>query len=83
MLSCVWRFRRFGMVIRMVDIRIISNEEYRQGLRKEIEENGLKKSVEKRCDDIFEKCASMSYIPHMTVSEWLNEILDLVDESEK
>lgn len=63
-------------------MRIISNEEYRQGLRKEIKENGLKKSVEKRCDDIFDICSGMLYVPCMTVSEWLCEILDLIEEND-
>ena len=67
----------------MIDIRILTDEEYRSNLKKEIEQDGLRKAVEKRCNDIFEECSSMPYIPHMTVSEWLNEILDLVDESEK
>jgi len=30
-----------------------------------------------------EECASMAYLPQMTVAEWLDEILALVDESEK
>lgn len=67
----------------MVDIRIITDKEYRSNLKKEIEQDGLRKAVEKRCDNIFEECASMPYRPQMTVAEWLDEILDLVDESEK
>ena len=67
----------------MIDIRVLTNEEYRSNLRKEIKEDGLRKAIEKRCDDIFAECASMAYLPHMTVAEWLNEILDLVDESQK
>ena len=67
----------------MIDIRTVTGEEYRSKLRQEIKQNGLRKAIEKRCDDIFEECASMAYLPHMTVAEWLDEILDLVDESEK
>lgn len=67
----------------MTDIRILTDKEYRSHLRREIEQDGLRKAVEKRCDDIFSECASMSYVPQMTVAEWLDEILELVDESEK
>ena len=67
----------------MTDIKSISGEEYHSKLRQEIEQDGLRKAIEKRCDDIFEECASMACNPYMTISEWLDEILDLVDESEK
>lgn len=67
----------------MIDIRTITGEEYRSKLRQEIEQDGLRKAVEKRCDDIFAECASMACNPYMTISERLDEILDLVDESEK
>lgn len=67
----------------MIDIKSITNEEYRSNLRHEIEQDGLRKAVEKRCDDIYEECASMACNPYMTISERLDEILDLVDESEK
>ena len=67
----------------MIDMRVLTDEEYRSNLRLEIKKDGLRKAIEKRCDDIFEECASMAYLPHMTVAEWLDEILDLVDESEK
>ena len=67
----------------MIEIRILTDEEYRSNLRQEIKQDGLRKAVEKRCDDILEECSSMPYIPHMTISEWLDAILDLVDESEK
>ena len=67
----------------MIDMRVLTDEEYRSNLRREIEQDGLRKAVEKRCDDIVEECSSMPYLPHMTVAEWLDEILDLIDESEK
>lgn len=67
----------------MINIRILTNEEYLSNLRQEIEQDGLRKAIEKRCDDIFEECASMPYLPQMTVAEWLDEILCLIDESEK
>ena len=67
----------------MIDIRILTDEEYRSSLRRKIEQDSLRKAIEKRCDDIFEECASMPYLPQMTVAEWLDEILDLVNESEK
>ena len=67
----------------MIDIRTVTGEEYRSKLRQEIKQNGLRKAVEKRCDDILEECASMACNPYMTISERLDEILDLVDESEK
>lgn len=67
----------------MIDIEIRTDEVYRSFLRREIEQDGLRKAIEKRCDDIFEECASMACNPYMTISEWLDEILDLVDESEK
>lgn len=67
----------------MINIRILTNEEYLSNLRQEIEQDGLRKAIEKRCDDILEECNGMRYITYMTVSEWLTEILDLVDESER
>ena len=67
----------------MIDIRTVTDEEYRSKLRQEIKQNGLRKAIEKRCDDIYEECASMPCNPYMTISERLDEILDLVDESEK
>lgn len=60
-------------------LRTVSPTEYRNSLRKEIEENGLYKAVEKRCDEINKECCDMGYVQHRTIQEWLNEILDLIN----
>ena len=64
--------------MREFELRIVLPTEYRNSLRKEIEENGLYKAVEKRCDEINKECRDMGYVQHRTIQEWLNEILDLI-----
>ena len=64
--------------MREFELRTVSPTEYRNSLRKEIEENGLYKAVEKRCDEINNECGDMGYVQHRTIQGWLSEILDLI-----
>lgn len=61
------------------ELRTVSPTEYRNSLRKEIEENGLYKAVEKRCDEINKECCAMGYVQYRTIQELLSEILDLIE----
>ena len=60
-------------------LREVSPAEYRNSLRREIEENGLYKAIEKRCDEINGECRDMGYVQHRTIQELLSEILELIE----
>ena len=58
-------------------IKVITEKEYKDGLKNEIRQYGLVDSVEKRCDEINDLCHYMRYITHRSIQELLVEILDL------
>ena len=66
----------------MIELRELTYAEYKNNLRKEIETDGLKAAIEKRCNLINEDCGSLRYIQHRGVQESLCEILDLLTIAE-
>ena len=60
-------------------IKVVTPEEHRAELQKEIKYDGLKKSVTKRCEEIDEMCAGTGYLFHRGVQELLCEIEELID----
>lgn len=63
----------------MSELREYTNDEYKADLRKELEENGLYKSVSKRLDEINAMTSELSYLGHRYVQEMMCEILDLIE----
>jgi len=66
-----------------ITLKTITYEEYIEGLREDIAENGLYGAVEKRCDLINEDTSGLPYIQHRCIQEALVEILDLIKEDGK
>ena len=66
----------------VIEIRQFTQDEYKADLRKELENGGLYKAIEKRCDEINDVCGCMRYVSHRYVQELLVEILDLLEEDE-
>lgn len=56
----------------------ISRNEYLNGLRQEIEDSGLRSTIEQRLIAIDELCAGMSYPFHREIQEHCSEIYDLL-----
>lgn len=56
----------------------ISPGAYRASLRKEIEDRGLRGSIEQRLIAIDELCTGMSYPFHREIQEHCSEIYDLL-----
>ena len=67
----------------MYELRLVTPEKYGENLRKELQEYGLEKAVEKRCDAINDICGFMNYASRGCVQEMLSEILDLVREGSR
>lgn len=71
----------------MNELRIYTNDEYKANLRKELEENGLYKSVSKRLDEINITISELNYIPvtitrhhgYSYAQEMMREIMDLIE----
>lgn len=59
-------------------LRKYTQKQYLSDLKNEIKENGLQKSIQKRCDEINHLCKPLGYIEHRSVQEQLVEILDLI-----
>ncbi len=63
----------------MIELREYTNDEYKSDLRRELKENGLYKSVERRVDEINIMASGLSYLDHRYVQEILCEVLDLIE----
>ncbi len=67
----------------MFEIRELTYGEYKEKLREEIQNDGLKAAVEKRCDMIDEDCRLLGIATYLGVIESLNDILDLLTIAEE
>ena len=56
-----------------------TNDKYKAKLRKDLEENGLYKSVSKRLDVINVISADLRWLTHAYIQEMIFEILDLIE----
>lgn len=56
-----------------------TNDKYKVKLRKDLEENGLYKSVSKRLDVINVISADLRWLRHAYIQEMIFEILDLIE----
>ena len=56
-----------------------TNDKYKAKLRKDLEENGLYKSVSKRLDVINVISADLRWLRHAYIQEMIFEILDLIE----
>lgn len=63
----------------MIELRKYTDDEYKANLRKELEENGLYESVNKRLDEINIMTSELSYLGRRYVQEMLCEILNLIE----
>ena len=63
----------------MIGFREYTDDEYKADLRKELEENGLYKSVSKRLDEINTITSVLGYLGHRYVQELMCEVLDLIE----
>ena len=61
-----------------MNIKILTREEYKSRLRKELSEKGLYGAVKERCDMINEDARDLSYIHHMSIQESMVDILELI-----
>ena len=61
------------------ELRIYTNDEYKANLRKELEENGLYKSIRKRLDAIDVLSSELRWLKYAYIQEMMREILDLVE----
>lgn len=66
-------------ILREYTLREYADDEYKADLRKELEENGLYKSVSKRLDEINTITSELSYLEHRYVQEMMCEVLDLIE----
>ena len=64
---------------KMTELREYTDGEYKADLRKELEENGLYESVNKRLDEINIEISGLSYLSHRYVQEMMCEILALIE----
>ena len=60
-----------------------TNDKYKAKLRKDLEENGLYKSVSKRLDVINVISADLRWLRHAYIQEMIFEILDLIEMRDK
>ena len=60
-----------------------TNDKYKAKLRKDLEENGLYKSVSKRLDVINVISADLRWLRHAYIQEMIFEILDLIEMRSK
>ena len=63
----------------MYRLRVHTDDGYKADLRKELEENGLYKSVNKRLDDINIATSELHWLKRGYVQEMMCEILDLIE----
>lgn len=63
----------------MIELREYTNDKYKANLRKELEENGLYKSVSKRLDVINVISVDLRWRSHAYIQEMIYEILDLIE----
>ena len=66
-------------------LREYTQEEYKADMQKLLEEKGLYKAVEDKCDRINSLSSTLSYLPHREIQELMCDILFLIElqESEK
>ena len=63
----------------MIELREYTDDKYKANLRKELEENGLYKSVSKRLDAINVISVDLRWLSHAYIQEMIYEILDLIE----
>lgn len=63
----------------MTELRKRTDDKYKANLRKELEENGLYKSVSKRLDVINVISVDLRWRSHAHIQEMIYEILDLIE----
>lgn len=71
----------------MIELRKYTDDEYKANLRKELEENGLYKSVSKRLDEINATISEPNCMPviitrhhgYSYTQEMMHEIMDLIE----
>ena len=63
----------------MNEITKRTNDKYKAKWRKDLEENGLYKSVSKRLDVINVISADLRWLRHAYIQEMIFEILDLIE----
>mgnify|MGYP001773916767 CR=1 FL=1 len=63
----------------MIELREYTDDKYKANLRKELEENGLYKSVSKRLDVINVISVDLRWRSHAYIQEMIYEILDLIE----
>ena len=63
----------------MIELRKYTDDEYKADLRKELEENGLYESVNKRLDEINIMTSEFSWFGYRYVQEIICEIRDLIE----
>ena len=63
----------------MTELRKRTDDKYKANLRKELEENGLYKSVSKRLDVINVISVDLRWRSHAYIQEMIYEILDLIE----
>ena len=68
-----------GVGVEVNELRIYTNDEYKANLRKELEENGLYKSIRKRLDVIDVLSSELRWLKYAYIQEMMREILDLVE----
>lgn len=61
------------------NIKVVDDEEERAGMRKKLEEVGLRKAVEEHCNEIWDTVEGLSYLAVMGVAESLCNILTLIE----
>lgn len=52
------------------------------GMYADIAQEGLRKSVQRRLDEINEEVSGLPYLDHRYIQQLLSEVLDLIDVSE-
>ena len=63
----------------MNEFRIYTNDEHKANLRKELEEDGLYKCVNKRLDVIDTLSSEFRWLKYAYVQEMIYEIRDLIE----
>ena len=56
-----------------------TQEEYKADMQKLLQEKGLYKAVEDKCDRINSLASALSYLPHREIQELMCDILFLIE----
>lgn len=65
--------------MREFTIKEYTEEEYKADMQKLLEEKGLYKAVEDKCDRINSLSSTLRYLPHREIQELMCDILFLID----